>query len=110
MPAGMTCDAGVDWESSSSSTASTATRQIERSSFMMVKLRATAVKTEMVPKSIVLGPPVTMSSSLGESGCLHSRSSSAASGRGLNLHGKRRVASKMAIVLLLPPSPLPASS
>ena len=67
-------------------------------------------KTEIVPKSIVLGPPVTMSSSLGESGCLHSRSSSAASGRGLNLRGKRRVASKMAIVLLLPPSPPPASS
>jgi hypothetical protein len=47
--AGVTCEAGVDCASSSSSTASTATRQMERSSFMTVKLRATTEKTEIVP-------------------------------------------------------------
>ena len=57
------------------------------SSFRIVKLRETVVKTDDEPKSIVLGPPVTNSRSFGDNGCLHSRISSGAVGFGLNFRG-----------------------
>lgn len=54
----------------------------------------TSVKTETEPNSMVLGPPETISSSLGERVCLQSLSSSELSGRGLNFLRKGRSASK----------------
>ena len=93
-PGGMTCGAGC--LSSGSSARSMATRIDARSSLITVKQRVTCVNTEMVPKSMDLGPPVTSPRSSGESVARHSEISSALSGRDLYFLPPVRKGSKSA--------------
>mmetsp|Transcript_27678 Transcript_27678/g.89404 ORF Transcript_27678/g.89404 Transcript_27678/m.89404 type:complete len:471 (-) Transcript_27678:1443-2855(-) len=95
-PEGMTCDGGHDSASSGSSAARTSTKTLARRSLMTLKERDSVVPAVTVPKSMVLGPPTTASNSLGESGCLHSRTSSGSSGSALNLRTASSIGSNTA--------------